>query len=394
MKIKKPNPFYKKNKNNSKGFTLIEAVVSVAVLGITIMFALSSINVVVRNKKSTQISTSINSIRQSIISTIKNPQSWNLIVQSNALMQCLLQNQDTTAPDCSTVSITPDWPQLVLMVYNTATPSNLFYDPTNPINGFSLKGIQTCSSYVALPAAGNPDCPLRADVRWRPICPAAPAPCRWPNIEVRVTFEYNPGVTATYDINPRNIELTIIRPVGYCPDQLASASPFVDPNDFSQWTATGSVSITANSFSKTAAGGLGDYGITKNIYSCNNYEIDFTYDIASSAAALDNIAQVCITSTTSTFCLYEWRQYQGSWYLYDGTSGVSTLVYTKPASTAFTSTTGLAFKIVSGSISFYSNGQRAYTFMTPRNTPYRVYFNPARSTFSSKIGDISFINLN
>ena len=383
-----------------KGFTMIEAVVCVAVLGITMMFAISSINVVVRNKQSMLISTSINSVRQSLISAIQNPQSWSFTVQDltnrSASMACLYKNQDLSAADCSSVSITPNWPQFIVK----DSSDQPFYDPTNPTKGFSLKGLQTCNTFVPNPGAGDPNCPLRADVRWRPVCPTTGI-CRWPNIEVRITFEYNPGTTATYDVNPRNIELTILRPVGYCPDQLASGdATYPDPNDANQWVPTGSVTKFANSFSKPVGGAVNDYGKTLNIYSCNNYESSFTYNIVSPVAGpyavsdAANIAQVCIASTTSTNCLYEWRQFQGNWFLYDGTSGVSNLVYTRPNTIPFLSTTFLKFKIYNGAVSFYSDALRTYTFLTPLNTPYRVLFFPARSPYSSGIKDINFTPLN
>jgi prepilin-type N-terminal cleavage/methylation domain-containing protein len=391
----------KLNFKSNNGFTMIEAVVCVAVLGLSMMFALSSINIVVRNQQSTLISTSINSIRQSLISAIQNPQSWNFIVQANQPgMACLLKNQDLSAADCSSVVTTPNWPQLVIIDSSNTTVPAPFYDPTNPTRGFSLKGLNTCNTFVPNPGAGDPNCPLRADVRWRPVCPAT-GTCRWPNIEVRITFEYNPGTTATFDVNPRNIELTILRPVGFCPNQLASGdATYPDPNDATQWVPTGSVTKFANSFSKPVGGAVNDFGRTLNIYSCNNYEASFTYNIVSPVAGpyavsdAANIAQVCIASTTSTNCLYEWRQFQGNWFLYDGTSGVSNLVYTRPNTIPFLSTTFLKFKIYNGAVSFYSDALRTYTFLTPLNIPYRVLFFPARSPYSTAIKDINFTPLN
>lgn len=200
------------------GFTLVEVLVSSAILA-TSLLALSGFNNSVLNlDRSLKTRNNILQVKSGIISTLSNQKSWLATVDAsgektssdpskkiNPELACIRNSQP-----CQT----GDHP-LTILDQNGDT----FLDADNQHAGFTRDGV-ACNAY------GNTDpsntCLYKLNVTWSPICPATGS-CIRPQVSIRIQLESTdttPGAVSTLQAQ-MNMQMMMLVP------QILGGSPVV-----------------------------------------------------------------------------------------------------------------------------------------------------------------------
>ncbi|GEM_PF-5818955 len=373
-------------KSSKSGFTLIEALIAVNLIGISIYFGSSAINQLTKIKANSQLYTNVNLAKRNLISILQNNTAWINTINANGTEFDCLKNITGSLADggCELKSAAAGYP---FIIYNDS--NGIFYDPLNSSTaGFDNKG-DVCNTFDGV--NGNPACPYRATVRWRPICDFSPGvKCFQPAIEIfgEIAIKKN---TSAFAIQKTSYAYQIIRPYVNCPAQAinfqTTSAQWAENPAASSGTINGAYLTTTDA--ATPPNMYFEY--QTQVFSCDDHTLNFKnrINISGGASATDpeNTSTVCLTDPNqSNLCLYEWRQAQTSWSLWQRnlTTNAMELVYTKPVGTkpANTDTTVYSFTSKKGQIQFYVDSELYYIFSNPwlRNYSYKI--RPAPTNYS------------
>jgi type II secretory pathway pseudopilin PulG len=191
----------KKSQSNS-GFGIIEILVAFGLVGILTAVMTTLFSNIQKQQRQTNMVTSINTLRETILKTITDGRAWEATINDAAnraaSTDCLVNR---TACTHTVAGAAPNPPTNAF--YNAA-PFNplpilrIVPAPADPLinnvatSGFRLNG-DRCNDFIAPPAAGNDACPFQWRLRTQYVCPAAAANCVDPTIIVIAMLIYNPN---------------------------------------------------------------------------------------------------------------------------------------------------------------------------------------------------------
>lgn len=229
--------------NNSKGFTIVEAMLAVAIMGIMIYTAMSAFAGIGSRMKANRNIMAMQQIQASIISYIQNSNTWGRTIDANdgmvvgginpsVSMSCLKPDPTSVTPlaplakdpNCPNgFSGAAPFPGFKLVMYNSENGTFPIYDSAVATSGFDTQGL-ICNTFDA--ANGNDACPIKVSLVWsladcapaNATCPSAipvqtgAAPdIKWNNlVRVQMTFSYRPAVGST-SLNTNKYNISILR---------------------------------------------------------------------------------------------------------------------------------------------------------------------------------------
>lgn len=371
-------------KSLHSGFTLIEALIALNLIGISIYFGSSAISQLTKVKTNAQLYMNVNLSKRNLISMLQNNTAWVYTINGNgAEFDCLKNITGGLGDAGCEVKNDPNGYPFVL--YNDS--NMVYYDPVGSATaGFDNKG-EVCNTYDS--TNGNPACPYRAQVRWRPICSFAPGvKCHQPAIEITGLIEIKRS-TNVFAIQKTNYTFQVIRPYVNCPtipiNFLASSANWTQNPSPSSGIINATYLTTTNT---TAPPGMA-FEFTSNIYSCEDRSLNFRQAMQITGSALpedaNNVSTVCFSDPNqSNKCIYEWRHTQTTWSLWQRnlSTDIMEKVYDKPTGGAkpqFNATTVFSFTSKKGLVQFLVDSELYYIFSQPwlRNYSYRITPPPA-----------------
>ncbi len=370
------------------GFTLIEALIAVNLIGLSIYFGSSTIGQITKMKVNAQLYMNVNLAKRNLISILQNNTAWLYTINGNGSEFDCLKNitGKLSDPGCEGKSNPAGYP---FTIYSDSNA--IYYDPINSATaGFDNNG-EVCNTFDA--ANGNPSCPYRATVRWRPVCDmAGGVKCHQPAIEIFGEIQVKRN-TAVFNIQKSNYSYQLIRPFVNCPVQA------VDFKTASlQWTnfpVTGQGFINGSYLTVQPAAAPGDgFVYATQVFSCDDHILNFRQhiNIAGGFTKDDaqNIASVCISDPNQgNLCLFEWRQDRTTWSLWltNPADGTQAKVFDMPVGPKprFDNTTIFSFSAKRGLVQFFVDNEIYYVFNSvwPRN--YSVKIIPPPSNYSDGI---------
>jgi len=191
------------------GFSLLEIVIAMGLLGVGGFFMTSMLQTSFRNSTQMNVTTQADALRRNLVNTISNDSAWGNTVNANGSLSCLAPlytnpPNPTAKSTCAPNTITP----IGNIIVKDGGPSggNLVYDPRVTTNGFTATGAP-CNNFVK--AGGNDLCPFRMDLAVNIICGAN---CDKPQVKVMGTMAYVPK-NSTFDasFNPARYGFNFIR---------------------------------------------------------------------------------------------------------------------------------------------------------------------------------------
>ncbi len=171
----------------NKGFGLLEAVIALGITGVVVLAVMNVTGLGLKTQFESNLKFSADNFRKNIIQHLNNPVAWTNTVNdaANASLLCLRTNANCAGGG---------GPFRVRDASN-----NIVWDAiTNPPGGAAAqRGItpngELCSTFNQ--AAGNDACPLRLNLTWTPVCPAAGA-CISPPVRVTGAMTYRNSTPA------------------------------------------------------------------------------------------------------------------------------------------------------------------------------------------------------
>lgn len=156
---------FKKN----KGFSLVEAMVTIAIMGVVAVGSMSMMNYLNKERKRNSVMLSVQIIRQKLLYNLSDNSSWN---------QTRNHANNTGFIDCGNACV--DGSETDLEVYDQAAV--LLHNPK--VNGFKADG-SSC-------ALADTTCILKVDVKLKLKCTDGTDPCSGPDMIVKTLFALNP----------------------------------------------------------------------------------------------------------------------------------------------------------------------------------------------------------
>lgn len=376
----------KHSKTSVSGFTLIEALIAINLIGISIYFGSSAINQLTKIKANSQLYTNVNLAKRNLTSMLQNNTAWINTINGNGSEFDCLKNITGSLTDtgCEIKNAAAGYP---FVIYDDS--NGVFFDAVNSATaGFDNKG-DVCNTFDNV--NGNPGCPYRASVRWRPLCDFTPGvKCFQPAIEIfgEIQIKKNNNV---FSIQRTSYAYQIIRPYSNCPTQVTNFQ-----TTSALWTenpvaSSGVVNGPLLTTTDAATPPNMYFEYQTQVFSCENQIFSFRnrINISGGASATDpeNVSTVCFADPNqSHLCIYEWRQAQTSWSLWqlNMTTNAMEQVYVKPTGTKPTNaeTTVYTFTSKKGQIQFSVDSELYYIFPNPWLRNYSFKVRPAPSNYS------------
>lgn len=199
---------FKKNDQplvDERGFTLIEQIIVLAILGFLIAGTASVLPQILAMQKNSGRLATLNVLRSKVISTLRNSQAFQETLTDGANAGAFVC-WTSTPSDCSAI-VAP-----VAFTPVQSDGSRMFgsYNPRgNPGHGFDFDG-NFCTGYDA--ATPNPQCPIRLDLTWLPICPevATGLPCSRPSLQVQLTFSLSMPEELNFRVDLNQLNSTVL----------------------------------------------------------------------------------------------------------------------------------------------------------------------------------------
>lgn len=366
---------------------MIEALIAVNLIGISIYFGSSAINQLTKIKANSQLYTNVNLAKRNLTSILQNNTAWINTINGNGTEFDCLKNITGALTDtgCEVKNVAGGYP---FVIYDDS--NGVYYDALNSATtGFDNKG-EVCNTFDSV--NGNPGCPYRATVRWRPLCDFSPGvKCFQPGIEIFGEIQIKKNTNA-FAIQRTSYTYQVIRPYSNCPAQAinfqTSSALWAENPAASSGTINGTMLTTTDT--STPPNMYFEY--QAQIFSCEDRIFNFRnhLNISGGASITDpeNVSTVCITDPNqSHICLYEWRHAQTSWSLWQRNMATNVMeqVYVKPVGTkpSFADTTVYTFTSKKGQIQFSVDSELFYIFSNPwlRNYSFKVRPPPSNYSF-------------
>ncbi len=184
-------------KKNQKGFTLVEVLMAGLIMLVAGMSAAGFASLMSRTNSTDQTKIDILSIKAQMAQNLSNERIWLSTVansafggMNNRLFRCFRLMPNDSNHDCTQGE--------ELILYSPDTNAVLYDGRTASTQGFSSKG-QPCNTFN--PTTPDPSCPIKFNLRWQPICPAAVPNCPIPQVQINADFIYNNTVQSISVIN-------------------------------------------------------------------------------------------------------------------------------------------------------------------------------------------------
>ncbi len=158
--------------SNRKGFSLVEALVALGILGVVMTVAITLSHDMLKNQARNQVSSSLDMISMSLLGHISNQDSWDQTRLQNAVMSCALM----TPSQCPA-----GWGGAISL-YDSR--GNKILDSANADQGFRMDG-STCTGYLT----GQNNCVIQASLAWKIQCQSVES-CKYPEEQFELRFGY------------------------------------------------------------------------------------------------------------------------------------------------------------------------------------------------------------
>lgn len=191
-----------KRKLNTRGFGIMGATISVAVVTMIILGSLGWIQSVKKNQNRSFLQSSVTAIIGSVIDSLENDDAWFLTIQSNPSLACLSSPGNACASTPSPI-----------IVKKADTATIVDTAASNAQTGFTFGG-EVCSTFSNSPT--NNDCPFRVSVVAIPCGPGATSCTSSGQLHSSYPFASDPAVQLTINIvfRPSNDNYGRLKEVG------------------------------------------------------------------------------------------------------------------------------------------------------------------------------------
>jgi prepilin-type N-terminal cleavage/methylation domain-containing protein len=344
----------------ARGFTLIEALVSIVILGISIVLSLSILNIIQLMAYKSVHYTNYSIARSDVLSLLWDDQTWLAVVNGakNPNMACW-KNQDSIVEnnrDCIGKSGT-------LAIYDIK--GNLLYDFSNTSLGFNNKG-KPCTTYSTI--TPDPECPMRLNLQWEAVCSASP--CINPLIRVIGQFEVSgPQIASAFLME----DFELYKRVSTCPAQSSVALESVSSATLTPVASPSQITHTDNIQVAPATAGYDGRLIPCRVISLFfNEAMDATGALPKTDA--ENFSEVCLYDENTSSCVFQIRRvYAGGRntlkYFYNGIEQASPGL---PASIPLVDITTQQLYVFNNSVQYLLDGKAVFTFSQKLNFPFRL----------------------
>ncbi len=201
----------------SRGFSLVEVVVASAVVLIASTVMLDSYLYSLKGSKVIQYHFRAWEYKENVENLLKDKTAWAKMLTQNTFKNCLESDAVSSCPPSPAPTTQPPAQSGFLFPVQRADGSS-FFDSMNPRAGIDLNG-KVCTGFN--PQADNRDCPLRAEVRWSPIC-SGPCTSGKSISQLRVDFSLL-GNKSVPNINLAQYQFSLYKSI------VAAAPPVVPP---------------------------------------------------------------------------------------------------------------------------------------------------------------------
>ncbi len=373
-----------RDRNRQKGFTLLEAVISMALLAFTTLMVMQSVGSLLANMQGGDSFVVIGIFKQNLSFHIQNDAAWlNTMNHDPTAFSCILNSTGpATSPGCTAQDQPGGYP---FALYDGE--NNLIFDPASLTAGMTLEG-KPCDEFAE--TGGILACPIRPELKWRPRCPGGGVNCQLPLIEVTMDFKLAQVEGIPNWVNVQKLRVQVFRSPVFCPNQV------LDPIDVTtNWvlpTTITSSGFDLQSTSATTWTPLSFAKLNTQLFACGTQKISFRNPVrllgGATNADADNQASFCVAESGGVKnCLFEWRLMQGLWSLWKKNSmGIDVQVFAAPGNAArLNSRTIFSFEISGGLVRFYVDGLLRYVFDSPWTSDYIWRATPAPTNYSAGI---------
>ncbi|MGZ6357861.1 MAG: type II secretion system protein [Bdellovibrionota bacterium] len=173
----------------SGGFSLIEAMVAIGILGVIGYFVVSLFSSSLKNTTQSNVSVQADTFKRNLINNLSNDGAWANTVLKNPSLSCLAPLYPTPPAQPGQATCANPTTTNNIIVQNAGPGGGTtVYDNSNPVNGFTSSGAP-CHGYSA---AGNDQCPFQMNLAVTMSCPAPATICANPQVELKGVLTYAP----------------------------------------------------------------------------------------------------------------------------------------------------------------------------------------------------------
>ena len=205
------------NSMNQKGFSLIQGLVAVGIMSLVAMSVAGLFTQMAANQKRNNIIFMLQNKKLNLEQSLRDDRTWQKILahdNNQGQLQCLRKMQDCM----ETAKELPDPPgELIPIIVDGS--NRVLVDSTitgNNIGGMTYQGT-LCQEFVDrdvyFSENGNDQCPLRLEVRWRPICDKeTDTSCLNPQIQITGSYKHSPYQMGKLNLNFAQYQIEVVRP--------------------------------------------------------------------------------------------------------------------------------------------------------------------------------------
>ncbi len=371
-------------KHRSQGFTVVEAMVGMAILMIAFISSLTVFDMVQNGQNANEASIGFAAARNQIVSLLIDDTSWSKMIglpgaADNPKLSCLLKQGSTVLNDRDCFGQTDP-----IVIYNIKGQKYTLdgftaYDFRSPTLGYTPKG-KVCNTYQDPPALGDPACPYHMVVTWTPLCTASP--CINPPMLFEGKVSYNggpnqrsPNVT---NLGFRLIKATLYCPIPTIPDTHTSDNPATveaDPTfiDRARSLINTNTPTTDVAYSNQA------------MAPCRRVSVTFSEGMSAAYTPdANNNSSVYLRDETTGANVFEFRRIAtgAAGYDYQLLYKGAVVVANKPSWVILSTNTVFKFEVTNGLVRFCVDSRCPHYFPQKLDFPFRAAFRPASSFFS------------